>query len=152
MREIGSVEWVMHHPRTCSILSVAALLALGSLAGCSSEDAEPESTTTTVPATSTTEAPTTTTTAAIDDAAVATDAVEIRDYRFQPDAIVVAVGDTVTWTNADEFQHTSTQEDDLWDSTPLDPGASFSHTFTEPGTYAYLCNIHNTMTAEVVVE
>ena len=76
---------------------------------------------------------------------------EIRDYRFGPDAIEVAVGDTVTWTNQDDFRHTTTQDDDLWDSGPLEPGGTFARTFDQPGTYRYLCNIHNTMTGQVIV-
>ena len=34
----------------------------------------------------------------------------------------------------------------------LGQGASYSATFSTPGTYAYLCGIHNSMTGTVVVE
>jgi plastocyanin len=38
-----------------------------------------------------------------------------------------------------------------WDSGDLANGASFSHTFTAPGTYAFHCNIHPSMTGSVTV-
>jgi plastocyanin len=33
----------------------------------------------------------------------------------------------------------------------LQPGASFSFTFTKPGSYSYHCSIHPFMTGKVVV-
>lgn len=61
---------------------------------------------------------------------------------FQPDELTVSVGTTVTWTNQDSFAHTTTSEDDVWDSGNLAQGESFSFTFEEPGTYPYICQIH----------
>ena len=43
----------------------------------------------------------------------------------------------VTWTNKDSVQHTATSDSLIWDSGPLDPGESYSFTFTTPGTYPY---------------
>jgi len=58
---------------------------------------------------------------------------------------IINVGDTVKWTWTDEFTH-----DVRHDSpTPLfasvivaAAGNTFQHTFTEPGTFDYLCTIH----------
>ena len=78
--------------------------------------------------------------------------VEIVDLAFSPDAITVAVGTTVVWTNTGAVPHTVTAADGTFDSGVLDPGASFAHTFTEPGTYAYQCALHPQMQGTVVVE
>jgi plastocyanin len=79
-------------------------------------------------------------------------AVQIGDGSFGPATLTVAVGDTVTWTNADSSPHTVTSEDGTFDSGNLDEGQVFSHTFTTPGTFAYRCEYHSDMTATVVVE
>ncbi|MDZ7733991.1 MAG: cupredoxin family copper-binding protein [Acidimicrobiia bacterium] len=76
---------------------------------------------------------------------------EIVDYAYQPTVDEISVGETITWTNRDEFEHTTTADDGTWDSGPLAEGGSFEVTFDEPGTYAYHCDIHNFMTGEIVV-
>jgi plastocyanin len=63
----------------------------------------------------------------------------------------VAVGTTVTWTNQDSTAHTVTANDGSFDSGPIQPGKSFSHTFSTAGTVAYHCKIHPSMTATVTV-
>jgi plastocyanin len=63
----------------------------------------------------------------------------------------IKVGTTVTWVNHDPTQHTSTSDTGVWGSPILNPGNSFSFTFTSPGTYPYHCNIHP-MTGTIVVE
>ena len=78
--------------------------------------------------------------------------VDIRDMTFAPRTLTIAAGDTVTWTNSDSMPHTATSEDDAFDSGNLDEGQSFSFTFTEPGTYEYVCGIHPRMTGTIVVE
>jgi plastocyanin len=82
--------------------------------------------------------------------AAATHAVEIGDGFFGPAALTVAVGDAVTWTNADDSPHTVTA-DGAFDSGNLDPGAAFSFTFTEAGTYTYVCRYHDEMVATITV-
>lgn len=64
--------------------------------------------------------------------------------------IIVAVGTQVIWENEDDTQHTTTSVNGIWDSGILNPGQSFSFTFTKPGTYSYICNVHP-MTGTVVV-
>src|SRR5262249_44475330 len=61
------------------------------------------------------------------------------------------VGDTVSWKNEDATNHTSTSDDDVWDSGYISPGLSFSYTFDKIGTYRYHCSIHRFMRGEVVV-
>jgi plastocyanin len=78
-------------------------------------------------------------------------AVSIANFAFQPASLQVAVGATVTWTNADSTAHTVTSDTGAFDSGPLAPGASFSQTFTTAGTFTYHCQIHPFMTATIVV-
>ena len=61
------------------------------------------------------------------------------------------LGSTVTVTNDDSVTHTWTATGGAFNSGPLAPGASFSFTFTQPGTYNYLCTIHTFMTGTVTV-
>ncbi len=78
--------------------------------------------------------------------------VSIEDFQFLPPDVDVAVGDTVTWTNNDEFVHTVTADDaSIFDSGDLAGGAAFEFTFTEPGTIEYVCQIHPNMLATLTV-
>ena len=76
-----------------------------------------------------------------DAAPVATTDVEMaKSYRFEPKAIRIEAGDTVTWTNDDNFTHT-VQVDGQEDH-EVDRGDSVSITFDRPGTYHYVCTLH----------
>ncbi len=79
-------------------------------------------------------------------------AVGIGDGAFSASTVTVAVGDTVTWTNTDDSPHTVTAADGAFDSGNMEAGQVFSFTFSEPGTYRYVCAYHSEMTATVVVE
>jgi plastocyanin len=70
------------------------------------------------------------------------ESVVMENVAFRPDEVTVAVGTTVTWTNQDLVAHTTTSEDDLWDSERMGQSESFSFTFEEPGTFTYICTIH----------
>lgn len=83
-------------------------------------------------------------------AAMAADtSVTISGFAFGPASVTVAVGDTVTWTNADGVGHTATGSG--FDTGSLANGASASVTFQAAGTFAYHCAIHPAMTGTVVV-
>ena len=84
---------------------------------------------------------------------VATDHVNLPpSYRFEPAAITVPDGTTVTWTNNDNFTHNVRLLDDGGDLLELPPGESVSFTFTGPGEHRYDCSFHpNDMTGVVVV-
>lgn len=82
--------------------------------------------------------------------AATTHHVEIVDFAFSPATLTIAVGDTVTWTNADAVAHTATGAG--FDSGLLEQGESYSVTFTAPGTHDYLCTPHPTMTGHIVVQ
>jgi plastocyanin len=79
--------------------------------------------------------------------------VQLRSYLFVPDTISVKTGTTVTWANDDDgLAHTVVALDGSFNSGRLGSGATFSHTFDTPGTYAYQCMIHpRSMQGSVVV-
>jgi plastocyanin len=74
-----------------------------------------------------------------------------KSYRFDPKTIEIRAGDTVTWTNNDNFTHTvkvDGQEDNK-----VDRGDSVSIRFDKPGSYHYVCTLHShDMDGTVIVE
>ncbi len=78
--------------------------------------------------------------------------VEITDNRFQPAALSVKAGTTVTWVHTGQVTHNivSVQLTDLR-SPDLRPGDRYSYTFTVPGTYTYYCSYHDGMSATITV-
>lgn len=77
--------------------------------------------------------------------------VEIRDFAFAPNVIVIPVGTTVRWTNNGAVDHTVTSNTSVFGSGTLGPGASFEYRFDVPGTYAYHCAFHSNLTGTVIV-
>jgi plastocyanin len=80
--------------------------------------------------------------------------VEATDYQFSPRPLNVAVGDTVTWTNAGPSQHTATSAKGQavrWDSPYLDAGQTYSKVFDTPGKYQYFCRPHVFMKGVITV-
>ena len=71
----------------------------------------------------------------------ATEVEMVKSYSFDPKVIEIETGDTVTWTNEDNFTHT-VQVDGQEDH-KVDQGESFSITFDTPGTYDYVCTLHS---------
>jgi plastocyanin len=73
---------------------------------------------------------------------VATTEVEmVKSYRFDPKAIEIKAGDTVTWTNEDNFTHTVQVEGQ--EDHKVGQGESVEITFDKPGTYHYICTLHS---------
>lgn len=132
---------------TRSMVLVVTALVL-TVAACSSDSAD-ESTTTGAPATTTTAASTTTDTPTTTANGAA---VNIAGFAFHPGTLTVAVGTTVTWTNGDGPSHTTSSDEEGWDSGVLASGDSFELVFDAPGVFAYHCNIHPSMSATVTVE
>jgi plastocyanin len=78
--------------------------------------------------------------------------VKIDNFTFNPQTIKVKVGDTVTWTNADDIPHTVTSKTSAFRSKALDTDDQFTFTFTTPGSFEYFCSLHPHMTGSIVVE
>lgn len=97
--------------------------------------------------------------------------VDVRGIAYNPASLRVRAGTEVVWTNADTgVAHTVTSGTPGTDAVPgvstpgpasadgafagnlPDAGATFTFEFPESGTFAYFCEIHPSMTAEVIVE
>ena len=82
--------------------------------------------------------------------------VDLGDNFFSPNSITVRVGTMVVWHNrgGGENQHNVVAEDSSYRSGDISPGSTFTHTFSAPGRYAYVCSYHvpQGMTGEVIVE
>lgn len=77
--------------------------------------------------------------------------VRIANFSFGPNELEIKVGTTVTWTNEDSVAHTATSDDGSFDSGSLRQGSSYSFTFSEPGTFSYICTFHPSMTGTITV-
>jgi plastocyanin len=76
------------------------------------------------------------------------------NFAFSPSSLSITVGTTVTWTNGTTAPHTVTS--DAGDPATFNDslgsnGATFSFTFTAPGTYHYHCSVHPYMKATITV-
>jgi plastocyanin len=78
-------------------------------------------------------------------------AAEIHGMTFAPNRIAIAPGATIRWANNDQVVHTVTADDGSWDSGPIEPGATWRHTFERAGDYSFHCTPHPFMKGVVVV-
>ncbi len=78
--------------------------------------------------------------------------VRIKQHQYAPQAITVPRGTTIRWVNDDDDPHTVTSENGTFASRGIDTHEEFTFTFNAPGTYAYHCALHPTMTGSVVVK
>ena len=78
--------------------------------------------------------------------------VDIVEFTYQPDPVVVQAGGKVIWQNEDTAPHTATADDGSFDTGTIEKGKTGSETFKEAGNFTYFCEIHPTMhgTVEVV--
>ncbi len=77
--------------------------------------------------------------------------VEIKGMQFSPAEVTIHRGDTLTWHNADEQDHTATAIDGSFDSGRIGAGESFSFTFKKAGQFKYGCAYHPRMKGVVMV-
>jgi plastocyanin len=80
--------------------------------------------------------------------------VSIRNFAFETQNVTIAAGSSVTWVNCETngTAHTSTSDQEIWDSPLLSPGTAFTQTFDTPGVFPYHCTPHPFMTGTVTVE
>ena len=76
--------------------------------------------------------------------------VQMRAISFMPAELVVAVGDTVEWRNADIVRHNAVRVD-LFETGDLRPGEHRMWVPTDTGTFSYRCTIHARMRGKIVV-
>ena len=84
--------------------------------------------------------------------------ITIRNFAFSPQYVTISKGTTVTWTNLDSTPHQIINNPtgtaglgQLFRSSPLETGQSFSYTFTSTGMFPYHCNIHPNMVGKFQV-
>lgn len=77
--------------------------------------------------------------------------VVVKDFSFTPASMTVPAGTAVTWIFDDSAQHTVTATDKSFSSAALNDGHTYTHMFTTPGTYHYICSIHQYMTGTITV-
>ncbi len=65
----------------------------------------------------------------------------VKSYRFDPKTIEIEAGQTVTWTNEDNFTHTVEVEGQ--EDHKVGQGERVEITFDEAGTYEYVCTLHS---------
>ena len=82
-----------------------------------------------------------------------TGAVTVTDFEFQPEAIEVAAGATVTWTwsGASEEHDVTFADPSITDSALQLTGTHTATMPTTPGTYAYVCTQHLGMDGTIQV-
>ncbi len=78
-----------------------------------------------------------------------TQQVSIANFAFDPATLNVDKGTTVVWTNQDNVPHNVVG--DTFSSPTLNPGQSFSYTFTTEGSFTYKCTFHPQMKGYVIV-
>jgi len=120
--------------------AVVAFSALLVLSGCYNQSATPSATKAMPTAQN---QPTTVDTAS-------TNVVNIQNFAFSPETLIVKKGTTVAWTNNDSTLHTI--KSTTFNSGDLAKGATFKFTFDTAGTFSYSCGIHPSMQGKIVVE
>ena len=75
----------------------------------------------------------------------------MRNLNYLQSRLQVTVGTTVEWKNNDPLPHTVTAVDKSFNSGLIQPGKTYSRTFTKPGTYSFFCTPHPFMQGVIVV-
>lgn len=75
----------------------------------------------------------------------------IKKFMFNPMDVTVPAGTDVTWENEDGEPHTVVSLTGDFRSQALDEKDKFSHQFSQPGTYKYICSIHPKMVGTITV-
>lgn len=84
--------------------------------------------------------------------ATAPNTIVMKNFMFTPMALTVSPGATITVKNEDSATHTVTASDKSFDSGDVSPGSSKTFTApTKPGSYSYICTIHNYMQGTLTV-
>ena len=77
--------------------------------------------------------------------------IAIGDRVFRPGNVTIAAGGSVTFQNNDDRDHTATGSSGSFDTGALSPGESARESFSQPGTFPFLCLIHPEMKGTVTV-
>ncbi|MGH8872850.1 MAG: plastocyanin/azurin family copper-binding protein [Acidimicrobiia bacterium] len=75
--------------------------------------------------------------------------IAIRDNEFIPAELTLEAGSEVTWVWDDGSIDHNVVGDSF--ASDIKSDGTFTHTFTESGTYEYLCTLHSSMTGVITV-
>lgn len=80
--------------------------------------------------------------------------VSVFNFGFNPDPVTIQVGDTVTWENTQGFHNVASTSgpESFRNGDPAGAGWTYSRTFTQAGTYTYVCEVHSSMQGTIIVE
>ncbi|SFJ13021.1 Plastocyanin [Paenibacillus sp. UNC496MF] len=78
--------------------------------------------------------------------------VEIKDFAFSPAKLDIKAGDSVTFINRDEIEHTATSVDGVFDTDLLAKDASKTVAFKDAGSFSYNCTPHPGMKGVITVK
>src|SRR5687768_17816094 len=85
-------------------------------------------------------------------AAPGTHTIVIAEMKFVPETLTVKAGDTVVWVNKDFFPHTATAQDLSFDSRDIATNKSWKYVAAKKGAFSYICTLHPTMEATLIVK
>jgi plastocyanin len=91
---------------------------------------------------------------AASDQACASDAVVVhmKDIKFDPEKATAKAGQKVCWVNDDDIQHdVSAKSGATFASDLYGKDKTYTTTVADPGTIAYVCTVHPSMTATLEV-
>jgi len=77
--------------------------------------------------------------------------VVISGFSFQPASLTVQRGASVMWRNDDSVAHRIVSDTNAFSSLNLNQGNTYTHQFSEAGSYPYHCGIHSYMTGTITV-
>lgn len=86
-----------------------------------------------------------------DKALVAPAEIDITSNGYSPIDVAIAAGQTVRFTNTDTQKHTATSDDLSWGTGTMEAGGTFTHRFTEAGTYTFFDSYDSGNTGAVYV-
>ncbi|MFE9786314.1 plastocyanin/azurin family copper-binding protein [Nocardia sp. XZ_19_231] len=80
--------------------------------------------------------------------------VEVGGMNYAPADATIKVGETVTWKFSDKVPHNVQGIGDkaMGLNSPIIDKGEWSYTFTQPGTYRYLCTLHPDMRGSITVK
>lgn len=78
--------------------------------------------------------------------------VKIENFTFNPPALTIKPGTTVTWVNGDDTPHSIVENNKQFHSPPLDSGEKFSMVFNTAGEVNYFCGFHAQMQGKIIVQ
>ncbi len=124
--------------RALALLLLLAVAGCGEAAAPAAEPSAPASSVATATATATS-------------TPVASLAVAIDDFAYEPRVLRIIKGTRVTWTDLDEANHSVTFKKGPGDLGNIRQGGTRSATFTHRGTFTYVCVYHPSMRGKVIV-